>query len=380
MIWLAVRPCRPRRLKPPAARTLSSDCRASGTLNGHCRTVEIVLTKATEPSTAERVATAPTVSVIVCAYTLQRWEVLCEGIDSIAGQTMPALETFLVVDHNPELLERARARFPGVQVVPNAGGRGSSESKNTGVGRATGDILAFLDDDAIAAETWLEELIRPYGDLSVIGTCGMPMPRWEGGKTPQWLPLEFYWTIGCGYRGLPTEVAPVRNPIGAAMSFRKTVFDQIGGFSIGLGPNMTTPGPHGGGEETEFGIRALLAFPGGALLHVPDARVEHQVPVERTNLRYFRRRCWLEGKTKALLSNKVGTVDGLSSERAYTLKTLPTGILHGLWDSVHGDFAGLQHAGAIIAGLAFTLAGYLWGRFTLHRGREVEATAWRSTS
>jgi hypothetical protein len=320
------------------------------------------------------------VSVIVPAYTLQRWEVLCEGVASLAGQTKPALETILIIDHNPELLERARTQFPDVQVAPNAGKRGSSESKNTGVGLATGDILAFLDDDAIAAETWLEELIRPYDDLSVIGTCGMPTPRWEGGKTPQWLPLEFYWTIGCGYRGLPTEVARVRNPIGAAMSFRKAVFDQIGGFSIGFGPNMATPSPHGGGEETEFGIRALRAFPEGSLLHVPDARVEHQVPVERTRLRYFSRRCWLEGKTKALLSDKVGTVDGLSSERTYTLKTLPTGILHGLRDSVRGNFAGLQCAGAIVAGLAFTVAGYLWGRLTLHRTREVESTAPRSTS
>ena len=319
-------------------------------------------------------------SVIVCAYTLQRWEVLCEGIVSIAGQTKPALETILVIDHNPELLEQARIRFPDVQVAPNAGERGSSESKNTGVRLATGDILAFLDDDAIATETWLEEMIHPYDDPSVIGTCGTPTPRWVGGKTPHWLPLEFYWTIGCGYRGLPTKVAPVRNPIGAAMSFRKEVFDQIGDFSIGLGPNMTTPNPHGGGEETELGIRALRAFPGGALLHVPDAHVEHQVPVERTNLRYFRHRCWLEGKTKALLSNKVGTVDGLSSERAYTLKTLPTGILHGLWDSVRGDFAGLQRAAAIIAGLAFTLAGYLWGRLTLQRDRGIESTSWRSTS
>lgn len=339
-----------------------------------------MLTKASKPSTAERAAIAPTVSVIVCAYTLQRWGVLCEGIASIADQTTPALETILVIDHNPELLEQARTQFPDVQVAPNAGMRGSSESKNTGVALATSEILAFLDDDAIAAQTWLEELIRPYGDLSVIGTCGMPTPRWEGGKTPQWLPLEFYWTIGCGYRGLPTKVAPVRNPIGAAMSFRKSVFDQIGGFSVGLGPNMATPSPHGGGEETELGIRALRAFPKGTLLHVPDARVEHQVPVGRTDFGYFRHRCWLEGKTKALLSNRVGTADGLSSERAYTLKTLPTGILYGLWDSIRGDFAGLQRAGAIIAGLAFTLAGYLWGRLALQQDRRVESTAWRSTS
>ena len=160
---------------------------------------------------------------------------------------------------------------------------------------------------------------------------------------------------------------PIRNPIGAVMSFRKEVFDQIGGFSSGFGPTMAKPSPHGGGEDTEFGIRALRAFPGSVVLHVPDARVEHQVPVGRASLTYFRSRCWLEGKTKALLSNAVGTVDGLSSEQDYALKTLPTGILHGLSDSAHGDAGGLKRASTIIFGLAVTAAGYLWGRLTQRR-------------
>ncbi len=305
-------------------------------------------------------------SVIVCAYTSQRWEVLCEGIASIASQTKPALETILVIDHNPELLERARQRFPDVQVISNDGRRGSSESRNAALELASGEILAFLDDDAIAVETWLEEMVRPYGDPSVIGTGGMPVPRWDG-AAPRWLPLEFYWTIGCGYRGLPTDVAAIRNPIGAAMSFRRTVFDRIGGFSNGLGPNMATPSPHGGGEDTELGIRALRAFPGGTVLHVPAARVEHRVPVERTRLSYFCRRCWLEGRAKALLSGTVGTTEGLSSERTYTLQTLPTGVWRGLSDTIRGDLTGLQRAGGIFVGLAFTMAGYLRGRLTLRR-------------
>jgi GT2 family glycosyltransferase len=323
-----------------------------------------VLTKANEPSAAERIAKTPTVSVIVCAYTLQRWDVLCEAITSIKAQTRPALETILIIDHNPEMLSRAQERFPEIRVTHNTGRHGSSEARNTALGLANGDVFAFLDDDAIAEETWLEKLISPYHDQSVIGTTGLPIPRWDGGEAPEWLPIEFYWTIGCGYRGLPTSLAPVRNPIGATMSFRKSVFDRVGGFSVGLGPSMATPSPHGGGEDTELGIRARREFPGGALLYVPDARVRHQVPVERTSFSYFRHRCWLEGKTKALLSDRVGRAEGLSSERTYALKTLPSGVLRGLLDSLRGDFAGLKRAAAIIGGLGFALAGYLWGTLT----------------
>jgi GT2 family glycosyltransferase len=318
--------------------------------------------RATAPAPA-----APSVSVIVCAYTLQRWEVLCEGIAAVARQTLPALETIVVVDHNPELLERVQRRFPEAIAVANAGERGSSASRNTALDLAGGEILAFLDDDAIAAETWLREMVRPYRDPDVIGTGGTPLPRWDGGAAPSWMPREFYWTIGCAYRGLPEEVAPVRNSIGAAMSFRRTVFERVGGFAEDLGPAMAAPGAHGGGEDTEFGIRARNAFPGGDLLHLPAARVEHRVPVERTTFAYFRHRCWLEGRTKALMGAAVGSADGLSSERTYALRILPSGVLRGLADAARGDLGGLQRAGAIVAGLAFTAAGYFWGRLTLRR-------------
>jgi GT2 family glycosyltransferase len=317
---------------------------------------------------------ASSVSIVICAYSLERREVLREAIDSIGIQTQPPLETILAIDNNPELLAWARAEFPKVTVCANAG-RGSSEAKNTAVLLARGEILAFLDDDAVAAPDWLENMSRPYSDPDVIGTSGNPLPRWRGASSPSWLPVEFYWTIGCGYRGLPTEITPIRNPIGASMSFRRSVFEQIGGFSAGLGPNMSKPRAHGGGEETELGIRAARAFPRGKLLHVPAARVDHDVPPERTRFRYFRQRCWLEGNAKAQLSEMVGMAEGLSSERSYALLTLPTGVMKGLLDALRGDLSGLQRAAAIVAGLAITTGGYLWGRTAIRVPRIRAAAA-----
>lgn len=323
------------------------------------------MTIATDQPTVRQASSA---SVIVCAYSLERWEVLREGITAVGKQTLPPLETILVIDNNPELLGRAAAAFPGVKVRANSG-RGSSEAKNTAMREAKGTILAFLDDDAVAAEDWLEKLTDPFDDPDVIGTSGNPIPRWKDGVRPEWLPIEFYWTIGCGYRGLPVTTTPIRNPIGASMALKRSVIEAIGGFSAGLGPNMDAPRAHGGGEETELGIRAARAFPTGKLLHVPSAFVDHEVPANRTRFSYYRERCWLEGKAKAVLSEMVGMGDGLSSERSYTLKTLPTGILRGLLDAVGGDLGGLQRAGAIVAGLAFTSTGYVWGRLVARLAR-----------
>jgi hypothetical protein len=66
------------------------------------------------------------------------------------------------------------------------------------------------------------------------------------------------------------------------------------------------------------------------------------------------------------MTRYVGTKDGLASERAYTLRTLPYGIVHGLTDALfHHDLTGFARAGAIVVGLAMTIAGYLVGSASL---------------
>ena len=312
----------------------------------------------------KHMATAPSMSVIVCAYTQRRWEALLDAIASVGRQTQPALETIVVIDHDRELFERAMATLQSARVIESAGQRGLSGARNTGVKIARGDVVAFLDDDAIADDTWLQELARAYDDPDVVGVGGVARPRWEGGAAPRWLPEEFYWTVGCSYRGLPTQCDSIRNPIGANMSFRGEVFDRIEGFSSCMGRVGSTPL---GCEETELSIRARRAYPGGAVLHVPTAGVEHHVAAERLSWSYFRSRCWAEGLSKALLSRRVGNKEALQSERDYILGTLPAGILRGFTDAIRGDSAGIARAGAIAVGLLVTVAGYLRG--TLARGR-----------
>ncbi len=308
---------------------------------------------------AEQTTTVLSTSVIICAYTQRRWETLLGAVASIERQTQPALETIVVIDHNSELFARAGAKFDDVRVIRSTGEPGLSGARNTGVSAANGEIVAFLDDDAIADSTWLEELARAYDRPNVVGAGGVATPLWRGGREPRWLPREFYWTIGCSYRGLPDQTASIRNPIGASMSFRREVFDRIDGFVSGIGRVGSTPL---GCEETELSIRARRAYPGAVVLHVPAARVEHHVATERLSWSYYCSRCWAEGLSKALVTKKVGTDDGLSAERTYTLKTLPTGILGGLVDAIRGDLTGLLRSGAIVTGLLMTVAGYLRGR------------------
>ena len=52
--------------------------------------------------------TPPDVTVVVAAHTVDRWDDIVAGLDALAHQTVPPLETILVVDHNDVLLARAR--------------------------------------------------------------------------------------------------------------------------------------------------------------------------------------------------------------------------------------------------------------------------------
>jgi len=120
-------------------------------------------------------------SVVVCAYADERFDRLSGAVASLGAQTAPPAEVIVVIDHNPKLLDRARRAYPGALVVPNLGTRGLSDARNSGVNRAYGDVVAFLDDDAEAAPDWLERLTAPYADSSVAGVGGWIEAVWADG-------------------------------------------------------------------------------------------------------------------------------------------------------------------------------------------------------
>ena len=89
-----------------------------------------------------------------------------------------------------------------------------------------------------------------------------------------------------------------------------------------------------GCEETEISIRLRQRRPGARIVYEPAAHVRHLVTPGRGTWSYFFTRCWAEGRSKALLTDLVGSGDGLSSERTYATRTLPLGVLHGLRDAL----------------------------------------------
>lgn len=303
------------------------------------------------------------VSVVICAFTEDRWDQLVAAIKSVEQQSHPAYEVVVVIDHCPPLLDRVRNLSSRLVAVENTEPRGLSGARNSGVTVARGEIVAFLDDDAVAQPDWLESLCGGYEHPDVVGVGGSIEPDWHDGR-PSWFPPEFDWVVGCTYVGMPEQIAPVRNMIGANMSFRRETLIQLGGFRAEV--SRTGASPAATCDDTEMCIRARQRLPGKLVLYNPAAKVRHHVPAVRGSRRYFVARCFGEGLSKVQVSKFVGVGDALSLEQRYVVRTLPAGIARGLAEAIrHRKRAGVERGIAIVAGLALTAAAYCYGTIAI---------------
>jgi GT2 family glycosyltransferase len=294
-------------------------------------------------------------SIVVCAYTLDRWGFLIEAVESATAQPGDP-QVIVVIDHEPALLERARANWPELLVIANATRRGLSGARNTGIAAATGEIVAFLDDDAAAAHDWLSLMAAHFVDRDVVAVGGSAFPVWEDGARPDFLAPELHWIVGCSHAGLPMSVSEVRNVIGSSMVFRRSALLAADGFDLGIGRVGTTPL---GCEETELCIRIRQADPTARVVLEPRAIVRHHVTAGRVGWTYLRRRSYFEGVSKAVLAGSLGVADTLSTETAYTRTVLPRAIIREL--GAIGD-GGAGRAAGIVLSLSAAATGYLRGR------------------
>jgi glucosyl-dolichyl phosphate glucuronosyltransferase len=309
----------------------------------------------------------PTVSVVICAYTEERWTLLKKSVASVEAQTSPPIEIIVCIDHNDELLRKSEKYFTAerpassmpITVVANKYDGRLGSARNTAVELVSGDVVAFLDDDASAAADWLERLITPYDDERVGAAGGAPLPVFEN-KRPRWFPHEFNWVFGCAYRGLPTTRGPLAHLIGANMSARSSVLREIEGF-------------HSDNHD-DMDMCHRIAFAKYEIIYEPSAIVHHSVPASRTTWNYFWRRCYFvnQGKVEAF-ANMQGAAS-LNAEVSFVARTLTTGVLAEIRRVLKGDLYGLARVGAMFTGIGLAGLGHLSGKFRLQRSRRAVAT------
>lgn len=298
------------------------------------------------------------VSVIICCYTEERLQDIREAVASVQRQTRPPKEVILAVDNNFALYELLKAEGNGqVAVVLNDAAGGLSATRNAAIATAQGDLLAFLDDDAVAEPEWLVNLVAAFDDTRVCGAGGRAILNWIEGR-PSWFADDLDWTVGGSFSWLPLSQAEVRNPHGHNMCFRRQAFTRAGLFhgSVGRVGN-------GGqaGEEAEFCLRLARQMPEAKIVYQPSSLVRHKVPPARGRWRYLLKRSYQEGLCKARIERlaRAHGVRPLSTESAYLRHLLFGAIpsrLARFWRA-----AALAQAMAIVLCITATGAGYLLG-------------------
>jgi glycosyltransferase involved in cell wall biosynthesis len=307
------------------------------------------------------------VSVVICGYTMDRLEVFTAAIDSVLAQTHRSLEVVVVIDGNPTLHERIVTRYgedPSVRIELNGENRGISYSRTRGAELATGEVVAFIDDDAVADQAWIAEHVRVYAQTDAVAVAGPVLPVWLETE-PDWFPAEFSWLVGCTEPGFAADGEEIRNGYGSNVSYRREVFLGVGGYDVHTGRKGDR---HIQAHEAPVGIGIRESY-GRGVVYVEDAVVHHTLFAYRGEFRWLVFRSFWQGYSKRamelLLQNAIG-------EEGEYLKQL-------VFESVPSRIADLirqrtkAKANQLLAIIVFTVAvgfGYLYALITL--GRSVD--------
>lgn len=235
-------------------------------------------------------------TIAVCTYGEAPH--LAEALESVVEQEPPARlrVEILCVDNNPApRVTLARGLADRVRVVREPT-PGLSRARNTAVAHASGDTIAFLDDDAIAAPGWIAALAQGLERTGAWCLGGRVLPRWPS-EPPAWLHPQLHYLLSIVDLG--DEIRELRGPVfpcGANLAIRKAAFERLGLFRPELGRR---PGSLLSGEEVDLFRRAVRA--GGTVAYTPHAVVHHIIPASRLKPEFLRSRAWWEGKTLAFL-------------------------------------------------------------------------------
>lgn len=258
------------------------------------------------------------VSIVIPSYRMENCANLVDAVDSLLRQSYADIEVVVVIhtdQHLHEEIARVYAGRANVKIIFNGQSLGASAARNVGIRVAKGDILAFLDDDAVADERWVENLVGSYQEFKAMAVGGKVLPAWLPGK-PDCFPDELYWLVGATHRGFAEDaVVEVRNVFASNMSFKREVFEQVGLFNESLG--FADRGKrYVQGSEAEFGLRMTSRL-GERVIYNPQAVVSHKIPVSKARIGLLLKRSFYQGYSKVLLRRMAPCPNAMSIEKAH---------------------------------------------------------------
>ena len=231
------------------------------------------------------------VSVVICSYN--RAAYIGGALDSLYHQTA-SKEDFevIVVDNNSsdgtdEVFIQWRAANPDGQFYyATETQQGASFARNKGAQLAKADWLCFMDDDAIATQDYIQNIIRHIQNHpTVVGFGGKIIPKYIPSE-PSWMSYYVSSLVGnFDYAPVACAFENGKYPIESNMILKKSAFDLVGGFNEAIPGVVGTLRIGGEGKELFYKIIAL----GEKIYYDPSICVHHVVEIKKLTPEYMYR-------------------------------------------------------------------------------------------
>jgi len=212
---------------------------------------------------------APKVSIVI--NTLNRAGFLPDVLHGLKGLNYDNFEVVVVNGPSTDGSQAILDAFDGPLKLGTCDVANLSVSRNVGISLAAGEIVCFLDDDAVPHPTWLDHVVKPYEDPDVAAVGGFTIDntgvRWQVRKTL------------CDRYGGAHNVSAFMDErlfnrpgspfypslLGANSSFRASVLRDIGGFDETFAYLL---------DETDVCLRIVDC--GLKIIYEPEALIYHQ--------------------------------------------------------------------------------------------------------
>lgn len=207
----------------------------------------------------------PRVSVIICTYN--RADYLENCIQSLNAQTYTNIEIIIVNGPSTDDTHTVLSKYLNIKIINQKELNGLSIARNLGIDKAYGEIIAFIDDDAVADRNWIKNLVVHYKDNHVGAVGGFVV-------FPDNVRVQFDNGV-INKNGIPVPIRKNNTPLkkdefrilmGTNCSFRRSLLNNLGGFD---------PYFRYYHDESDMCVRVILA--GYAIVYEKNAVVMHEM-------------------------------------------------------------------------------------------------------
>jgi GT2 family glycosyltransferase len=225
----------------------------------------------------------PALSVVVCTAGA-RPDTLVRCLASLQRQALAPVEVLVVDNSHGGTVDADVVSSYGAQLLREPAG-GLDVARTTGAALATGDVVAYVDDDCEAAPEWLAELSATLADPDVACVTGRVLGADLSMQTAQWFEQRFSFDRGPEPIRFHRDderpwfpVYPSHLGTGCNLAIRREVLRRLGGFD----PALDMGSAVGGGGDLDLFARLLDA--GYVAMYVPTALVHHHHRPRRRGL------------------------------------------------------------------------------------------------